>query len=88
MSASVDDNDKKCWITCLNGHELLTNSSTDLVRDELLVQGFIRENPTFIPVDISGLCFEFYYDTDCDALRVNTLDMGFNTILHAFYFIQ
>ena len=82
MSTSDKTDDRKCAISFVNGDELLTNSSSDPLRNELLVQGYIREIPTFIPVEMTDLCLEFYYDANRDALRINTLDMGFTALLH------
>ena len=83
MSSLEDETSKKCWFSYVNGHDLLTNNSTGLSQRKLLVRGFCRGHKSFIPVAIYGLCFKWYHIADdrLDAVRVNTIDMEFKSIL-------
>ena len=83
MSSSEDEISKKCWFSYINGHDLVTDNTTGSSQKKLLVRGFCREHPSFIPVAISGLCFRWYYiaEDSLDAARVNIIDMDFKSIL-------
>ena len=81
MSLSVDVEKKKCWVSYVNGFDLLTHQNSGRERNKLLVRGYGRQHRSFIPVAISGLSFKFYFDEYLSTVKVNTLDMGLNSIL-------
>ena len=81
MSSSVEDEDKKCWISYIDGHDLLTHQNSGLERNKLLVRGYSRQHSSFIPIALSGLCYQFYFDERLSAVTVNTIDMGYKSIM-------
>ena len=81
MASSDEENEKKCLLSYVNGHELVTNNFTGPHRRWPLVQGFCRQQPNFVPDEIYTLCFQWYYIDDLDTVRVNTIDLGLQSIL-------
>lgn len=80
MSTSEAEDVKKCWLSYVNGHELLANNSSGTDRKKLLVRGFGRSHHRLVPDEIYALCFGYFNDDHIDA-RANIIDMGFRTIL-------
>ena len=81
MSAQEDEShktSKRCWVSTVNGHELITTSTSGRHQRQLLVKGFCRSHPESVPVEICALCFKWYY---IDSFPINTIDLGFNSIL-------
>ena len=81
MTSSSEENNTHCWISYVNGHNLVTDNCKTPRREKLLVRGFTRTHPSFIPAAISGLCFQYHYDAYHREVRVNTMDMGLESIL-------
>ena len=79
MSRSDDETKSTCTVAFVNGHELLTNCYSGLTRNVLLVSGYLRKIPVFIPIAISNLCFNFYFKDP----PVNTLDMEFDSLFQS-----
>ena len=81
MASSDEESEKRCLLSYVNGHELVTNNFTGPHRRWPLVQGFCRQQPNFVPDEIYALCFQWYYIDDLDTVRVNTIDLGLQSIL-------
>ena len=63
MAATDNEDSRRCWISYVNGLDLLTTENTGKARCKLLVGGYTRANSiAFVPVAVSGVCFNFYFN--------------------------
>ena len=83
MSSSESETAKKCCVSYVNGHYLVTNNISGTEQKILLVCGYGRSHPRLIPDEISAICFHYFNVDYLHDARVNMIDLGFDKILQS-----